>query len=438
MWRKKGRTFEELRKYLEELSVIDTHEHYVGISEDNKELDILRFIAQSSYYPSDLQSASFDFDSDICSFLSDTSIPHQKRYEVWEKYHSRTCHTAYAKALEEGLKACWGVSDLTSKSLLQLQERMQKERTQEFFDKVYKKYKIRAMIVNMALSEVVNGNVEYNKDICRFVFDLPGYHCLTQEAEIQKPEITQALGRRVVTLDDYLEGFEQYLKRCVEFGIVGIKDQTAYRRKIEYKNVCYHRAEEIFNEIISNPRNVYGTNENKDLDDFLFHYFIKLARKYNLPVQLHTGHMAGIRNEITKTNPAHLTNVFELHQEVVFDLFHGSWPYMGELLFLGKNYPNVFIDMCWVNAIDPLYSVELLKRALMTVPHSKISGFGGDTLCPESQVGYLILAKDNIALALVELVEEGWIGLEEAKVIGEAWLFDNPNRIFSLKIKKAK
>ena len=45
--------------------------------------------------------------------------------------------------------------------------------------------------------------------------------------------------------------------------------------------------------------------------------------------------------------------MLELHSEVVFDLFHGGWPFMGEFLFLGKNYPNVNLDMCWANTIDP-------------------------------------------------------------------------------------
>ena len=163
---------------------------------------------------------------------------------------------------------------------------------------------------------------------------------------------------------------------------------------------------------------------------------MRLAEEYHLPVQIHTGHMAGIRKEIGKTNPVLLTPVLELYQKVVFDLFHGSWPYMGELLFLAKNYPNVNIDMCWVNIIDPPYSEELLRRAVYTVPHTKLSGFGGDTLSPECQVGYLILAKDNISFALSELIEEGWIGMEEAKEIARKWLFDNPVKLFNLDLKE--
>jgi len=85
---------------------------------------------------------------------------------------------------------------------------------------------------------------------------------------------------------------------------------------------------------------------------------MEMAEELDLPVQIHTGHMAGIRNEISKTNAVHFTSVLQLHQNVKFDLFHGNWPYMGEILFLAKNYPNVHIDLCWVNIIDPYYLEE--------------------------------------------------------------------------------
>lgn len=44
----------------------------------------------------------------------------------------------------------------------------------------------------------------------------------------------------------------------------------------------------------------------------------------------------------------HLLSVINDYKEVQFDLFHGNWPYMGEFLFLGKNYPNVHLDLCWL------------------------------------------------------------------------------------------
>lgn len=105
---------------------------------------------------------------------------------------------------------------------------------------------------------------------------------------------------------------------------------------------------------------------------------------------------------------------------------------MEGFLFLGKNYPNVMLDMCWAHAIDPLYCVELLKRAVMTVPHTKILGFGGDTGRVECQIGYLIQARDNIAIASSDLIGSGWISMDDAIQIAKDILYNNPKRIFSL------
>jgi predicted TIM-barrel fold metal-dependent hydrolase len=167
----------------------------------------------------------------------------------------------------------------------------------------------------------------------------------------------------------------------------------------------------------------------------LFHEFMRFARELELPVQVHTGHMSGIRNRVNKANAANFTKVLELHQEVNFDLFHGNWPYMDDILFLGKNYPNVYLDLCWVNTIDPLYSIELLERAVVTISHKKINGFGGDCSIFELIPIHLSFAQKNIAHALSKLVSRKWISKKEAIMIAADWLFNNPNELFKLGLK---
>ena len=167
-------------------------------------------------------------------------------------------------------------------------------------------------------------------------------------------------------------------QRCIERGAVGIKDQSAYERILSYDLVPTAEAERLFNRVLADPRNSLGWPEGKPLNDYLFHQYMRFARDLDLPVQLHTGHMAGIRNRVDKTNAAHLASVLELHRDVRFDLFHGNWPYLGDLLFLGKNYPNVALDCAGCTSSTPTMPSELLERAVLTLPHTKIHGFGGD------------------------------------------------------------
>ena len=45
------------------------------------------------------------------------------------------------------------------------------------------------------------------------------------------------------------------------------------------------------------------------------------------------------------------------------------------------------------------------------------------------------IARDNIAIALSDMVQMEYIGLDEAKEIARAWMFDNPNEFFRLGLK---
>ena len=143
--------------------------------------------------------------------------------------------------------------------------------------------------------------------------------------------------------------------------------------------------------------------------------------------------MAGIRNDIVKTNAIGLTRILELHREVRFDLFHANWPFGDEFLFLGKNHPNVSLDFCWANIIDPVYCQNLFKQTLSSVPHSKIHAYGSDFGgYPDRAWAHAEIARDNIAIALAEMVEMDYLSLGDAKDVARGWMFDNPNTFFNL------
>ncbi len=426
--------FTEIREYISGIPLIDTHEHYLGITEPVK--NIWNFI-MSGYHDSDMQSASFGNEI-YYKNIFDNTLSFDERYSAFEKIYKKIKNTAYVKAFEIGLKRCWDIDEINLSTIKDLCTKLL-SREQNFYNALIEKHNILIKIVDVCdadkFVEIINGtNKNYSK-YCRFAFPLPSFHNIHSCQDIKKLEKYNE-GMIIKSLDDYIDNFSVLLKKAVDFGIVCLKDQTAYRRIIDYNNPSKTEAESIFNKIISNPRDIFSSNEVRPLDDWLFHNFINLAKQYKLPIQIHTGHMAGIRNDIVKANAAHLIKVIELHSDVAFDLFHGNWPYMGEYLFIGKNYPNAYLDLCWVQTIDPLYSIELMKRAIVTVPHNKIMIFGGDTNKIENTIGYLELAKDNVAYALSEMIEMDYLSKNEAGQIAVDWFFNNPNELFNLGLKK--
>jgi hypothetical protein len=426
--------FSDLYREIEKLPVIDCHEHTVGPREELGKKEPIASLIQG-YVQSDLISAGIS--QKELDILNDDSVDTEKKWDIFEKFWKRIRFTAYGRVTRTIIEDLYGEKEISPESLMRIRDKLIQP-TRETYDSLLDRANIKLMLSDVlgdldSLKRFIEGKFfDYNR--IRFLFSLPQFHNNVRSFDFLQ-KVGSLLDRHITSLEDYLESVFELIKRAKERGVVGIKDQSAYIRTLDYQLVPRYEAEKLFNRILSDPRNSLGWPESKPLNDYLFHQFMNFAKELNLPVQIHTGHMAGIRNRIEKTNAVLLTNIFELYQDVKFDLFHGNWPYIGEILFLGKNYPNVHIDLCWVNIIDPIYSEELYSRAVLTVPHVKINGFGGDYFdVPEYIVCHLKIARENMTRALVRLIKINWIDEDSAVEIARSWLFENPRSLFNLEV----
>jgi len=444
MLREPSTVFNRLLDHVGGMPVVDCHDHLRGPDRDLEDAYTEPILALTVLYLiSDLWSAGAS-DKEIELLQSEEATTDEK-WPVFSRLWAATEHTAYARVTKLMLKEVFGIEKLTRQSL----DRVTEQRAsydRSHYMKIIHDAGIKAVIAdvlypppwerpiryfaNPVLKEFLEGRFPM-PEIWHPVFALPYFH------EIRRREFIDYVGgasnSNITSLEEFEEAMFELIKRSMNLGVIALKDQSAYRRVISYDLPARSDAERIFNKLLTDPRNQLAWPEVKPLDDYLFHQYMRFARELHLPVQIHTGHMAGIRNRVDKANAANFASVLELHSAVQFDLFHGNWPYMGDLLFLGKNYPNVTLDLCWVHMIDPLYAQKLLKRAVMTVPHAKIHGFGGDySLMPELVAAHLTLAREVIASALADLVECGWLEEQEAIHLVADWLFNNPNRFYNL------
>jgi predicted TIM-barrel fold metal-dependent hydrolase len=113
-------------------------------------------------------------------------------------------------------------------------------------------------------------------------------------------------------------------------------------------------------------------------------------------------------------------------------LFHGSYPYGGELSAIAKAFGNVYLDLTWVYVLSPSFSQRYLHEWLETIPASKITGFGGDYGNVENAYGHLLFAKQIISRVLIDKVKDGYFSEEEAKKIARMLLHDNAIKIYKL------
>ncbi len=130
----------------------------------------------------------------------------------------------------------------------------------------------------------------------------------------------------------------------------------------------------------------------------------------DLPVQIHTGTWL-VSVMYCQNQAIGLTRLLELHRETRFDLFHANWPYSGEILYLGKNYPNVpsiSAGQIWSTRYTADQCSSRRFQCATCQDHGYGSDFGSEALA--QAWAHADLARDNIAAALSDLVEMEYLG----------------------------
>jgi hypothetical protein len=447
--------FERLLAGISALPVVDCHEHMGGpqFTDPGRE-PIAALIG--SYLGVELMSAGADRATFL--LLRDPQVSTERKWPIFQPLWQHTQHTAYGRVTRLILRDVYGEPEMSLAALHHVAEQLA-ERDEASYWRTLDQAHIRLVLTDVLginppgdFGKYLRGEQTF-PDRFRLLISLPLFHVVAAQDNITHDWViagsardwygVQQVGQwadcHITSLDEFLEAVFEVMQQAKARGAVGLKDQCAYVRSLDYELVPRCDAERIFNQLLADPRAVLGWPAAKPLDDFLFHEYMRFARELHLPVQLHTGHMAGVFNRVEKANAAHLSRVMELHQGVRFDLFHGNWPYMDDLLFLAKNYPNMAMDCCWLHIIDPLYAQELLKRSVVTVPHGKVHGFGGDYHdMPEYSAAHLQIARHVIAATLTDLVEQGWLDEAEALPIAADWLYNNPNVFFKLGLESIR
>jgi len=254
--------------------------------------------------------------------------------------------------------------------------------------------------------------------------------------------LSQLTGVCVHSLDDLVEamnaGISYYQERVP---VVGLKIGMAYRRDLHVGHPTRHEAETALNRILSRGERygglqqysgVVGAAEGRKLADYMLHQYLQRAEADDLPVQIHTGYLAGNWGALEGTKAIHLLPLIETYRRVRFDLFHASWPWTSELAAIGKAYPNVWLDMCWAWTMNPTQCLRALDEWLDAVPFTKIFAYGADTMLPWCNLGYSLQAKMGVATVLELKIARGDIDLGLAKEIADAILLGNGEAFFGV------
>jgi len=439
----RSKLYQTIRKAVEGVGIVDTHEHLLQEKERTAKKSDLFETFLSHYASSDLVSSGMS--QEELDKVRNVTLPLEERWEIFKPFWDRIQNTGYVRAINIAVKDLYGVSGVSEDTYKDLALKMEHANKLGIYQWMLKeKSGIDVSILDSLSVPLEEVDRKFFAPVTRFddfvmAKDRTGFEALGKRS-----------GKTIHSFSDLVRALELQFEKASKM-IVGVKIGLAYLRDLSFEKVSQREAEEVFvniyNQELFSKRQLdtrvervpegLCLKDTRPLQNFMVHKIIQLAADKGLPIQVHTGIQEGNENVITNSNPTLLINLFREYKEVRFDVFHGSYPYMGELSVLAKNFQNVYVDMCWLHIISPHSARQALAEWLDTVPWYKIFGFGGDYIFAEGVYGHSVIARENIARVLVEKVDEGSFTEEQAVNLAQKLLRDNAYEFFFSKYSSA-
>jgi predicted TIM-barrel fold metal-dependent hydrolase len=415
---------QRIKELIDTMRIVDTHEHLYNPDylKQSTLMDFMLLFQMHNIY--DFISAGLSPSEYL--FLQGDSLSPVQKWRIIKPYWDGSSNTGYNRISLLAADKLFDIDEINENTVIPLSEKIKKAYQTDWFNNVIvKKCNIEYIIQDDKINGINDNKVLY---VNRFT----SWLTVRSKYRIDSIAVTQI--SQIRTLEDFVSSLESSFRQSVEKGMVAVKISVAYSRPLNFENVKVEAARKVFRSMMdSEEEKKFTFAESKPLQDYMLFRLLDLAKKYKLPVVIHTGLQAGNRNRIDNSNPILLSNLFEEYPEIKFSLFHGSYPYGGELAAIAKTFPNVYIDMCWLYAISPSYSERYLHEWIETVPANKIMAFGGDYNNVENIYGELLVAKQIITRVLTDKVRERYISEDKAKMIAKMILHDNAIKFYNLK-----
>jgi predicted TIM-barrel fold metal-dependent hydrolase len=258
----------------------------------------------------------------------------------------------------------------------------------------------------------------------------------------------------ILDLDEYVAWVRESILAHKASGCVALKVPIAYDRGLDFCEVGVDQARKAFSRLASasarQPVKTRQSREQKALpsnapdpyskkspagidpqdvktfQDYLFFQVCRIAAEQDLPVQIHTG-----MGQARRTNAGQLQESIQKSPHTRFVLLHCSYPWTQDISMLVDKFPNVSPDLSMVPIISTRAGIAMLHELIERSTVERLF-WGCDTWTPEESFGSLLAFRHVLASALAEKIAEGYFSLDDALLMVEHILFDNPNNFYKL------
>ncbi|WP_274652279.1 amidohydrolase family protein [Paenibacillus humicola] len=414
-----------IHEYINELRVIDGHEHLATPQIRKKENH--DFFSLMHYLDSDLVTAGMERGA-----LGRNAGSDEERASVFLKYWQRTGNTTYARMFRTAMRDLYGFDDWSVSGILAVNEKVKAATHNPDW---YREVLSEKSGIDLAFTLIQTTKLEY--ELFRPIMFLDFTYKLRTRKDIH--EVARSARTNVHTLAGYLDAVDALLHKFKQDGMVATKLGHAYWRTLASGKPTFQEAEAVFNRLLGlTLEDGLSQQETVALQDYLIHFIIQRSIAYDLPIQIHTGHhetsVSGNGNLIPNSDASKLLPLLAEYTDAKFVLLHCGFPYFEPYLSIAKNYPNVYTDFTWTYIISPTAGKQILHQMIEMVPETKIQGFGGDYNHIEGTYAHLKLARKIVADVLTEKVAEGAMTEKAAMTFADRIFRDNLIELYKLKL----
>jgi hypothetical protein len=418
------KTEQKLMDAMSRMDIIDAHEHLTPEETLlSKPRDVFALVGH--YVRFDLFSAGMDREAynvhgtrvkPACkdfNRLYDPDIPLEKRWEFFEPYWQYVRFGSYSRTSRLAAKLYYDVDDINGQTYRELSERIADESTPGIHQRVL----VDKCRIAAALTQFGYTNCD------RPLVPVAPAPLLTQVRDRNHVEILSGkLNTTAKTLDDWVALAKKQIDKWTSEGSVGIKISSQYNEPPDRS-----AAEAAFKKLLDGEKLVPDSRGFEPFENFMLHHLIDLAGELDLVVAVHAGVWGDFRN----VDPKHMLTLAPAHPKVNFDLYHLGMPFVRDSIVIGKNLPNVFLNLCWCHILSAVQACSGVDELLDQVPVNKVIAFGGDEgIGLENIVGHLQMARENFAQVFGRRIDRGLMSFDEAVHILKLWFWDNPLALY--------
>ena len=337
-------------------------------------------------------------------------------------------NTLFSQKLIEELGKLMGFSpDVEADEIINERYNLYKKSPAEYISKLFNNALFDFLILDTGYPHIEFG-VE-SVDIEDFKRIIP---CGAVEIFRIEPLIYKIFEDKKFSFEESIDFFNANIVEAVKTKkVIGLKTVIAYETGLDIGITSWKEVEKAYKRFFS--------YRNKEDEKIIRDYFVVLSLKkcyeFNIPMQIHTGMGSVPTLDLEKANPLLMMNFLDRKEirDVKIVLTHAGHPFEQETGMLAGSFKNVYCD---VSAISSYFGAGALKTAFLKLfelaPIDKII-FGTDGgIIPETYWSGAVFGKKDLAHALKEMVDSGWIAISKVEKFATMILRENACNLYKI------